>query len=197
MKAPRCARVVVIGVAGLAAGCGEFARSSRSPSQLVIVSLLTARGTGAGPATFVDGPLASAVPNTARGEPSAADFGQVTIATLLRDPGTAGGAAPTPLNDVTITQYRVAYRGRPGVDVPYPFDGALAFTIPVGATGTGVFELVRRVAKLEPPLSALAANAVILATVADVTFFGRDQAGNRLSVTASVQIDFGRFEAAR
>jgi len=99
---------------------------------------------------------------------------------------------------VTINRYRVTFRrsdGRntPGVDVPFPFDSAVTFTIAPGSSVTQPFELVRHVAKKEAPLGALAFSPVIISTVADITFFGRDQAGNELSVTGSIGVQFGNF----
>jgi hypothetical protein len=58
---------------------------------------------------------------------------------------------------------------------------------------TAEFDLVRVIAKQEPPLAALKNSFVVLTVIADVTFFGRDQAGNTASVTGSVQINFGDF----
>jgi hypothetical protein len=106
--------------------------------------------------------------------------------------------SPSPVNAVTINRYRVTFRrsdGRstPGVDVPFPFDSAVTFTIAAGGTVNQPFELVRHVAKKEAPLGALAFSPVIISTVADVTFFGRDQAGNELSVTGSIGVQFGNF----
>jgi hypothetical protein len=106
--------------------------------------------------------------------------------------------APTPLNEITVTEYEVRYRlpnGRntPGVDVPYPLRGALTMTVPAANVSTGVFELVRHVAKLEPPLATIGVTPVVLTTIADVTFFGRDQAGNHVSTTGSVQVNFANF----
>ena len=43
----------------------------------------------------------------------------------------------------------------PGVDVPYPFDSALTFTIPPGATAQATFELIRHITKQQAPISAL------------------------------------------
>jgi len=174
------------------AGCGEFARSSQSPSQLVIVSLLTARGTGTTtPTTFSGGPLTSDVPNFSAGEAVFDDFGQAVLRVIMRDQGT--GTTPTPLNDVTITQYRVVYRGTAGLDVPRPINGAMTLTVPASGTATGIFEIVRHVAKLEPPLSNVSLGTAVLSTIADVTFFGRDQAGNEVSVTGVVPINFANF----
>lgn len=181
----------------LSSGCGEFVRQSRSPSQLVIVGIGTAPSTdGTVPTTFAVRPLLSDV---LTGLAVFDDFGQVTLRVILRDPGGPGSpTAPSTLNDVTITRYTVTYRrsdGRntPGVDVPRPIDGAVTFTVRVDQTGVGVIELVRHVAKLEAPLAALSSSAVVLTTIADVTFYGRDQAGNEVSATGNVQINFANF----
>ena len=80
-----------------------------------------------------------------------------------------------------------------GVDVPFAFDGAITTTIPANGTTTATFELVRHVAKDEAPLAALASNPAIITTIADVTFFGRDQVGNEVSAAGSILIDFGNF----
>lgn len=178
-----------------ASGCGEFVRQGRSPSQLVITSILTIRGTGTTPTTgFGSGPLLSDVP--AAGETTFNDFGQVTLRVIRRDP--LDPVAATDVNRVTVTRYRVSYRrsdGRnePGVDVPRAFDGATTMTVASGAEAAMVFELVRHVAKLEAPLSVLGSSPVVLTTVADVTFFGHDQAGNEVSATGAVQINFANF----
>ena len=197
----------VLVAAMLSFGCGEFARQSHSPSQLVIVSLGTQvvedivieGGTGvpgrvASIDTFAPGPLDSNVNSPMR------DVGQVVLGLILRDPGTPpdGIVTPTPLNDVTVTEYEVRYRlldGRntPGVDVPHPIRGGLTFTVQGARTGTGIFDLVRIVAKNEQPLAALQVSAVVLTVIADVTFYGRDQAGNAVSATGSVQINFANF----
>jgi hypothetical protein len=39
----------------------------------------------------------------------------------------------------------------------------------------------------------LASNPVFLTTLAEVTFYGRDQVGNDVSVTGLIQINFGNF----
>lgn len=195
-------RIVGALVAGalMASGCGEFVRQGRSPAQVVIVSLLTARGTSsATPTQFFSGPLISDVPDVSAGETVFNDYAQVTMRLVMKDPGQgASPATPSPLNEVTITGYRVEYRrtdGRntPGVDVPFPFTGGLTITVPAGSPAAGAFELVRHVAKVESPLAPLGRNLVVLSVIADVTFVGRDQAGNAVSVVGSVSIDFANF----
>jgi hypothetical protein len=178
-------------LAALTAGCGEFIRQDRAPVTLVIDSLVAASGSSQ---TFT-GTLQSDV---VTGGGVFNDSGRVTMRIVMKDVT----VTPSPVNTVTINRYRVTFRrsdGRntPGVDVPYPFDSALNFS--VGATGsTAGFELVRHVAKNEAPLAALRdtpalVNWLILSTVADITFYGRDQAGNEVSVTGSIGVQFGDF----
>jgi hypothetical protein len=193
-----------------ASGCSEYARQGHSPAQLVLVSLLSAPVTSTTvPTTFNSGPLNSDV---IVGQTVFNDLGQVTLRLVMRDPGQGTApATPTPINEVTITGYRVEYRrtdGRntAGVDVPLSFTGAVTMTVGATTTVTSAFELVRHAAKLEPPLRQLAdcvivtttpqlipQGCVILSTIADVTFFGRDQAGNAVSTTGSIQINFANF----
>jgi hypothetical protein len=78
------------------------------------------------------------------------------------------------------------------VDVPYSFDSGLTLTVGESAEAT-VFQIVRHSAKEEAPLKALSFNRDIISTIATVTFFGRDQAGNDVSTTATMGIDFGDF----
>ena len=98
---------------------------------------------------------------------------------------------------MTISRYRVVYRrtdghNTPGVDVPFPFDSAITFTVTADGGSTG-FNLVRHSAKQEAPLASLAFNPDLINTIADVTFYGQDQAGNDVSATGSIGIDFGNF----
>lgn len=198
LSCTRAAAAAVVIAALVSSGCAsDFTRASQSPTQLIINQILVAAGTGAVATSFVNGPLLSDVQDD--DGTIFDDFGQATIRAIMRDQGSTGVAPTTSVvNDVTLTRYRVSYRrsgtsNTPGVDVPHPFDGALTLTIPIGGTGTAVFELVRHVAKLEPPLAVLATSPVVVTTIADVTFFGRDQAGNEVSVTGSVQINFANF----
>lgn len=126
------------------------------------------------------------------------DIGIATIAVVSKDQTTL--ATTSPLNNVTITRYRVSYRrsdGRntPGVDVPFGFDGAMAQTISVGGQSTVSFDLVRHSSKSEPPLSNLVGRGGlgVISTVAEVTFFGRDQNGNEVMVTGAMDVTFGDF----
>jgi hypothetical protein len=52
---------------------------------------------------------------------------------------------------------------------------------------------VRHAAKKEMPLLPLVSNRNTITTIADVTFFGKDLAGNDVQATGSIQVDFGNF----
>ncbi len=202
-------RMMLAGAAACAltvAGCGDVARSGRAPAQVVIETLTAA--SGAAPDEF-GGTLASDV-ITLRTQPAPCtqaspcptiygDLGQVQMSLVLKDQGQPGlPSAASPLNAVTITRYRVEYqrtdgRNAQGVDVPYAFDSAATFTVPANGAVTGAFELVRTNAKLEAPLRELAIESRILSTIARVTFYGRDQAGNDVVATGSIGVSFGNF----
>jgi hypothetical protein len=126
------------------------------------------------------------------------DLGVATIDVIAKDQ--TGNAGTSALNSITLQRYRVSFRrtdGRntPGVDVPFGFDGALAFTIPVGGSGSVSFDLVRHSSKSEPPLSNLAGGGgqIFISTIAEVIFFGRDQNGNEVTVTGSMDVTFADF----
>jgi hypothetical protein len=176
-------------MAVLTAACSDFITQDRSSVTLIIDALEAASGAQDSP-KFA-GTLQSDVDT---GGTVFSDSGRVTMRLIMKDPAEIG----TAVNAVTINRYRVEFRradGRrtPGVDVPHPFDSAITFTVAPGSTVTAGFELIRHVAKLEAPLLGLTNNPVIISTVADVTFFGRDQAGRELSTSGSIGIQFGNF----
>ena len=181
-------------LASATAGCGDVVRQDRSPVSLVIESLTGASGASGTTGTF-GGTLQSDVVTLVDDSPKIfSDSGQVTMRFVMKDILTT----PSAMNAVTINRYRVTFRrsdGRntPGVDVPYPFDSAVTFTIAPGGAVTQGFELIRHVAKMEAPLAALQTNPVVISTVADITFFGHDLAGNELSASGSLGIQFGNF----
>jgi hypothetical protein len=198
--------IALAALTAAAVSCGTATRDSQSPVFVVINTMLAAQGNK--PSTFL-GNLTSDVLTlvTSGGACTLAtpcptifnDLGQVVLSAPLKNIGTATSPnTPTSNNAVTITRYHVQYRradGRntPGVDVPFAFDGATTGTILAGATLTLSFEMVRVTAKQETPLVQLVGSGVFMTTIADVTFYGKDQVGNDVSVTGSLQIDFGNF----
>jgi len=198
--------VLLAAVAASAISCGDVVRDGRSPVYLVIEQLLGSRGAST-PGPFVGNLISDVVTNLTSPPPCSPatpcpnvfnDLGQVTLRISPKDIGALTASAPTLNNEVTITQYRVVYRrtdGRntPGVDVPHSFGGGLTFTVPMGGSFTMGFELVRHIAKKEPPLIDLSFNQRLIQATAEVTFFGRDQVGNEISVTGHIMVDFGNF----
>ena len=189
------AAVVIIGTT---ASCGsELLRTGRAPVFLVIDSMV---GTAGGGGT-AGAQLLSDVATTEGTIFN--DLGRATIRAVLKDQSgvlTGSGALTTPIQSVTITRYRVNFRradGRntPGVDVPFGFDGATSVTIDAGGVEDVVFDLVRHANKAEPPLRSLRGlgGQLIITTVAEVTFFGRDQNGNEVTVTGLMDVTFGDF----
>jgi hypothetical protein len=199
----RTAIGVIVTAALVSGGCGDYVRQGRSPVQVVIQSLQAASGAQPGEVgndlrsdviTLVESTINGA---TVRIPTVFNDVGSVTMALILKNPGTPLlAASPSEINQVTFGRYRVTYRradGRntPGVDVPFPFDSAVTFSVPM--PGSASFQIVRHTAKEEAPLAALGANNAIISTIAEVSFFGRDQAGNDVTATGSIGIDFGNF----
>jgi len=103
-------------------------------------------------------------------------------------------------HDFTVERYEVRYlrsdgRNTEGVDVPYRISGNLALEVQEEGTANLQLEVVRRQAKLEPPLANLSgANPPVLTMFAEVTLWARtttDQTTN--TVTARLQIDAANF----
>jgi hypothetical protein len=187
----------------VSASCGEVVRQGRSPSFLVIDILGAA--SGALPGTYgqtLESDVITNVTQTVGGEQVKVptvfeDIGQVQLRILLKDQGNPGATAGVSnINMITVNRYRVVFKradGRnvPGVDIPHAFDGAFTATItntPVQLT----FTIVRVQAKLEAPLKALIGQGgrVAISTIADVTFYGHDQAGNEVECVGSISVNF-------
>jgi hypothetical protein len=193
---------MLLAMAG-SAGCGHQNTTGRSPSYLVVDSLLGA--SGAAPTIFggsLDSDVVTNVTATIGGQDVVQptvyeDMGQANLRAALKDVGTSASAtSPTPVNAITVTRYHVDFkrsdgRNTPGVDVPYSFDGAATGTI--GTDGSTItFVLVRAQAKLEAPLKPLrnGGGAIVISTIAEVTFYGHDQNNNQVSVTGSISVNF-------
>jgi hypothetical protein len=190
-------------VAAGTAGCGQQNTEGRSPSYLVIESLQAA--SGAKPTTFsgtLDSDVITLVSTTVGSQDVLAptvyeDLGQVKLRMALKDVGSATSVtAPTATNLITVTRYHVDFkrsdgRNTQGVDVPYSFDGAATGTFGTDG-GLLSFSLVRAQAKLEAPLKALqgGGGAIVISTIAEITFYGTDQNGNSVSVTGSISVNF-------
>ena len=184
-----------------AAGCGEYVREGRGPVNAVVSVMQAAPGVSPGD---LGGTLSSDVITYVKKTVNGVEmriptiFNDVGSATILVDLKNPSITEPSTVNQVTFTRYRVEYiradgRNHPGVDVPYPFDSAVTVTSGPGASGTAGFELVRHTAKTEAPLVALANNLQFITTIARVTFYGRDHAGNDVTAVGQIGITFGNF----
>ena len=199
-------RLVLAGatLAILPACASEHTRTGSSPAYVIVDSLQGA--SGADPGTF-GAPLLSDVVTLVE---ATVGTEQVRVPTIFNDLAEAQfrvamknptlPTEPTDISSITLNRYRVEFRradGRntPGVDVPHGFDGGMTVTIPADGTASAAFEIVRHQAKQEPPLANLARGGGqnIISTIAEVTFYGRDQAGNEVMVTASMAVNFGDF----
>lgn len=121
---------------------------------------------------------------------------EVAVAVRAKNPG---GPAPSVPSAVLLKSYEVRYfrtdgRGTEGVDVPYRITGNLAFAVDVATSGTSAFslEVVRRQAKVEPPLSSIY-QAALLTVMAEVTLYGETVSGQKVSASGRFQIDFADF----
>jgi len=188
--------ILALVLTALTASCGDLSRQGTGSSYLIIKELAAA--SGAEPGTF-SGTLNSDVVTIVDDVPSIFnDIGRVTFMLAMKD---AGGADlptnPTVNNFITLNRYHVRYfradgRNTPGVDVPSAFDGAFTGTVS-GSDLTVGFELVRHIAKEQAPLQALGRNNVLISTICEITFYGRDQTGREISVQGQLLINFGNF----
>jgi hypothetical protein len=180
-------------------GCTTAQRQGQSSSLLVIDGLTAS--SGAKPGTLTN-TLDSDVVTVVKQVPTIFDdSGSVDLRVVMKNPlqNSVDGelTKPSDLNAVTITRYHVNFvrtdgRNTPGVDVPYPFDGAFTVTVQGGGTATAGFTLVRIQAKQEAPLNLLAGGgtARAISTIAQVTFYGADQAGREVSATGNIGVTF-------
>ena len=192
-------RIALVAIVGLSsASCGsELLRTGRAPVYMSILSMQARPGGGD---EVVDNLLSDVATSTGT---IFNDLGVATFRVELKDQSGAitGREAPTtPIQSITLTRYRVNFRradGRntPGVDVPWGFDGAVTATLPVGTERDVIFDIVRHANKAEPPLRNLQGlgGQLVISTVAEITFFGRDQNGNEVTAVGLMDVTFGDF----
>ena len=204
-------RPVIAGVAAVAllagsVSCGNVAEQGKAPVTVIIDSLEAASGASPGD---MGGFLLSDVQTMVEQEVDGAtvqvatvfnDVARASMRLIAKDAGNQQNAlAPTPWNAVTINRYRIVYvradgRNTPGVDVPFPVDGAV--TVTLGQTPTTVpFEIVRHQQKLEQPLRALATfgGRLFISTIAEITFYGVDTVGNTVQAKGTISVSFSDY----
>jgi hypothetical protein len=126
------------------------------------------------------------------------DGGRATFHIAMKDPGSdSAPTIPSPANTINFSRYHVRYvradgRNTEGVDVPYGFDGGMTLSVLGGNVSIGQLIVVRLQAKEEAPLKQLAngGGALVISTIAEITFYGTDQAGHPVSVVGHMNVDF-------
>jgi hypothetical protein len=200
------AAAAVTAFALASASCGDVSRTGRSPSLLVLQNLEGA--SGADPqafSTFLLSDVQTLVTQNVNGTEMDVpvifnDLGQATMRLELKDRGLSGtGGTISPLNQVTLSRFHIEFRrtdGRstPGVDVPFPVDGGVTAIIGESPVTVG-FEIVRHQAKLEAPLRALVnfGGRLFITTIAEITFYGADMAGNEVQVKGTMNVSFSDY----
>lgn len=199
------------GVAGIAllagsVSCGDVVRQDRAPVIVVVDSVEAASGADPGNMSgFLLSDVQTLVEQQVDGETVRVpvvfnDVAQATMRIIPKDAGNgAVSLAPSAWNNVTINRYRISFiradgRNTPGVDVPFPVDGAVTATL--GSTPTVVpFEMVRHQQKLEQPLRSLAnfGGRLFISTIAEVTFYGSDQVGNGVQAKGMISVSFSDY----
>ncbi len=124
------------------------------------------------------------------------DYATVSVGVRNKNP-----QAPTPnvASAVIVDSYVVRYfrtdgRGVEGVDVPYRITGSLTAGVDAATSGTTdiPIEVVRHQAKNEPPLSTIQ-QTVVLTMFAEISLYGKTIAGEAVSGTGRLQINFADF----
>ena len=103
-------------------------------------------------------------------------------------------------HDFTVERYEVHYfrsdgRNTEGVDVPFAITGNVSREVVEESTAELNLEVVRRQAKLEPPLLNLVSGGSLVVTMfADITLHARTTTGDVTNtVSGRLQIDFANF----
>ena len=199
MRTPHLIRVakgvLAATICGLSiTSCADLARTGRGPAYLIMERVEGASGGATSSSTFT----ASLESDVLVGGLAYRDIGRASIRAEMKN--SLSTTAPTAISAITINRYRVRYRrtdgqNREGIDVPYGFDGGTTVTIAAGSSGTVQFDLVRAQSKLEAPLRNLASGGglLIISTIAEVTFYGSDQAGNEVSISGTIDVRFADF----
>ncbi len=194
MKRGWLAGVVAVGL--LTPGCApDYVTSNGAPVNLYIVGVVSGGGSLEGGGLVVHSDVRTEGDGS-KGASICPDTAVVSAEVRNKNP-----LAPTPAlaAAVVVESYAVRYfrtdgRGVEGVDVPYRITGNLTVAIDTARAGFVdiPIEIVRYQAKVEPPLSTIYQTAV-LTTMAEITLWGHTIAGESVSASGYIQVDFANF----
>ena len=179
----RIGGTLVLGMAMMLSGCGQpdYVTDSQASVLLLVVDV----NEGA--------VLDSDVRLGADSNLVCPDTVPITLSVRNKNPTVAGGSQ----GDVLIKQYEVRYarsdgRSQEGVDVPHSIAGGIGSAVTVEGTTTVPIEVVRRQAKLEPPLAGITGYDIVT-MIAEITVAGETVSGDSVSASGRLQIDFANY----
>lgn len=182
----RASRMALLAALGLAGCTADYAKVGNAPVQLIIASVSP-------------NPMSSEV---LLGGGICPDFATLAVANRAKNPNVTVPQVPQAIivNRYEVSYYRSDGRAQQGVDVPYSISGALTASFDAKTSGTDdvTIEVVRRQAKLEPPLIQLRTDgdggqALIVTMFAKITLYGQTIAGQNVTASANLQIDFADY----
>jgi hypothetical protein len=190
----RAAALLLAGSLVALPGCTAKQLEGQSSSYLIIESILAARG------DTPDEDFGVLDSDVSTNGTIYADIANISLMLGMKDPGSQiNPATPTSANYITVSRYHVKYirsdgRNVQGVDVPFEFDAGSTATV-IGSGTELQITLVRVQAKLEAPLKGLVnqGGQVAITTTAEITLYGKDQAGREVSVKGSITVNFADF----
>ena len=179
---------IVFGALAISACTPDWAKDGEAP----VVLLMTAINSG----NVLDSDVRISTGSVC------ADFVSLRLENHFKNPGVTNTGFR---HDFTVERYEVRYfrsdgRNTEGVDVPYSISGNLAQEVQEESAATLNLEVVRRQAKLEPPLTNLVVGggSIIVTMFAEVTLHARTTTLQTTNpVSARLQIDFSDFADER
>ena len=190
----------ILGLAALvllAWACNPVEDDSKSPSMIVVEAVRGADVEG-NEADYLQSDVI-VVDATTQATSIHADAAVATLRAATLDPKPVSGVSQW--SDITLTRYVVSYsrtdgNNRPGVDVPYPFEGSMSILLKTSVSTDVGFIVVREVAKAEPPLVNLVANRAegVIQCRAQIDFYGQDLTGKNVKATGYLTVFFANYE---
>ena len=183
MKAATVSAVVALGALTMGGCTPDWANNGNSE----VILLMTAINDGS--------PLDSDVIISSGGV--CPDLVSLRLENHFKNPGLANTGFR---HDFTVERYEIHYfrsdgRNQEGVDVPFAITGNVSQEVIEENAANLLVEVVRRQAKLEPPLLNLVSGGAIIVTMfAEITLHARTTTGQITnSVSGRLQIDFANF----